>query len=123
MRNRAFLPLIEQILMIAVFAIAAAICIGCFASARKISLETEMTDRAVILAQNTAENIKLEGLYEAKSTTYDDELRPSEDNIKYTVICEPIEDEDEFLGSARIYVVSDEKTLFELTVCWQEELK
>ena len=64
MRNRAFLPLIEQILMIAVFAIVSAVCIGCFASARSISLGTEKKDTAVILAQNTAESIKANGLSE-----------------------------------------------------------
>lgn len=120
MRNRAFLPLIEQILMIVVFAIVSAVCIGCFVKSREISIETELKDRAVVLAQNAAEEFKAVGLEKAITRYYDFDMSQTENGGVFTVVCDPIDDKDPFLETAVILVLSDEKPLFELKVCRQE---
>lgn len=122
MKNRAFLPLIEQIFMIAVFAIIASVCIGCFSAARQISVKTEATDGAVILAQNTAEMLKKEKNLSEKSTVrYNKEFLPDTEG-EYTVITTPLTEDDPFLGGADILVTYNGDQLFGLTVYWQEEL-
>lgn len=122
MRNRAFLPLIEQVLMIAVFAIVSAICIGCFVSARTISLETERKDTAVILAQNAAESIKANGLLEKTVAFFNEDMTQNSDDGEYVVVCEPTEDGNELLGSANIKVFFGDKLTFEINTTWQEGL-
>lgn len=58
MKNKASLLLMEQLVMILVFALCAALCLQCFVAADEISRETALRDRAVLLAQNTAECMK-----------------------------------------------------------------
>ena len=58
MKNKASLMLMEQLVMILVFALCAALCLQGFAAADRISKETALRDEAVILAQNTAECLK-----------------------------------------------------------------
>lgn len=122
MKNRAFLPLIEQIIMIAVFAIVATVCIACFSSARQISVKTELTDNAVILAQNTAETIKNKGLQPERSTVYYNKDLLPDASGEYAVKIEPIIENDPFLCGATVSVMHKNETLFELTVHWQEGL-
>lgn len=122
MKNRAFLPLIEQIVMIVVFAIISAVCLKGFAVARSISVETERIDNAVILAQNTAEMLKLKKHLEAKTITYyDKDLKQTDECSEYTVVATSIENEDPLLGEATVQVFYSENLLFELTVGWQED--
>ena len=122
MRNKAFLPLIEQIIMIAVFAIISAVCIGCFSLARAISAETEYKDHAIILAQNTAERIKHDqGVNQEIIVGYTDTLtQTNTDNAVYLVTILPFENNDPMLGSAKISVSRYNQTIYTLTVCWQE---
>lgn len=58
MKNKASLMLMEQLVMILVFALCAALCLQCFVAADRISEETALRDEAVLLAQNTAESLK-----------------------------------------------------------------
>ena len=62
MKNKATLVLIEQIVMLLVFALAAAICMRVFAASNEMSRAYEATDRAVLAAQNAAELIKADGI-------------------------------------------------------------
>ncbi len=55
MKNKGILTLIELTVMLAVFALAAALCLQAFAQTDRISRQAEATDRAVSLAQNAAE--------------------------------------------------------------------
>ena len=122
MRNKAFAPLIEQICMIAVFAIVAAVCIGGFSRADNISRQTQQQDAAVNLAQNVAEQVKAGALRpeEASLLYYNDALQPAEaETAAFTVRLTP-ETSDPLLGSARITVLRDGEELFSLTVKWQE---
>lgn len=58
MRNKASLVLMEQLIMLLVFALAASACLGIFSAARNISLSAERQDTAVLLAQTGAETLK-----------------------------------------------------------------
>ena len=58
MRSKASLFLMEQLVMLLVFALAAALCLGVFVRADRISEETHQRDQAVILACNAAELLK-----------------------------------------------------------------
>ena len=58
MRDRTPLLLMEQLVMILVFALTAAVCLRAFALSHEISRENEARDRAVTVAQNAAERIK-----------------------------------------------------------------
>ena len=123
MKTRAFLPLIEHIFMIAVFAISAAVCIGCFSLSKTISTEIEYKDKAVILAQNTAESVKKnKGIYHNTEIGYTNSLTTTDiDTAEYIVTISPIECNNPLLGSAKICIKRYGHTLYTLTTCWQEE--
>ena len=58
MKNKASLALMEQLVILLVFALCAALCLQAFVGADRIARENEARDEAVILAQNTAESLK-----------------------------------------------------------------
>ena len=58
MKNKTSLTLMEQVVMVMVFALAAAICLQAFALSSRVSRECEARDEAVLLAQNTVELLK-----------------------------------------------------------------
>ena len=62
MRNKSILVLIEHMVMLLVFALAAAVCLRMFALSGKLSRTYEAKDRAVLAAQNAAELIKRNGI-------------------------------------------------------------
>lgn len=137
MKNKASLPLMEQLLMVLVFSLTAAICIQGFALAKRLSQHQETRDQAVIRAQNAAEILKhTSGNYEAAASLlgayreqeawlvcYDASWQPlsSRTNAEYLLSISPLETDSSLLGSARICITADEELLFELTTAWQEE--
>ena len=58
MRSKAPLLLMEQMVMLLVFALAAALCLQAFVKSDSISLDSEARDRAAVLCQNAAETIR-----------------------------------------------------------------
>lgn len=62
MGNKSILVLIEHMVMLLVFALAAAVCLRMFVLSDKLSRTYEATDRAVLAAQNVAELIKQNGI-------------------------------------------------------------
>lgn len=58
MRSRAPLALMEQTVMVLIFALAAALCLRAFALADGISRQVEATDRAVLWAESAADTLK-----------------------------------------------------------------
>ncbi len=124
MKHRAFLSLTELLVMVLVFAIAAAICLACFAEAALVSRETDRLDRAVLLAQNAAEILKATGgdweeasrLLEA--TADDDSLTARQEDLLLT-----IHEENSGipgLGRARAEVRAEGEPLIIMTISWQE---
>ena len=141
MRNRAALMLMEQLLMVLVFALAAAWCLQVYAQADRISEEIGGRDRAVILAQNAAETIKsckgdmedaariLGAVKEQESWTvcYDEEWNRLE-NTKGCCYLMEIQTSEVLvtgLGQAQIQIVSyddSKEALFSIIVAWQEDV-
>ena len=64
MRSKAPLVMIEQIVMVMVFALAAVFCVQTFVLSENLSRKNIATDRAVLEAQNVAEQLKEGGLGE-----------------------------------------------------------
>ena len=62
MRSRSPLVLMAQLVMVLVFALAAALCLQAFAFADRVSARNEAVDRAVVECQRVAETLKSVGL-------------------------------------------------------------
>lgn len=117
MKNKTPLPLMEQLIMVLVFALTAALCLQGFSLADRISRRQEAREKAVVLAQNLAESLKAgSGDLEAVSRLLDD--FPEDPDFVIQVI--PVSTDDPHLGSARIVVTYEEEAIFEITVAWQE---
>ena len=120
MKNKTPLPLMEQLIMVLVFALTAALCLQGFSLADRISRRQEAREKAVVLAQNMAEALKSRsGDLEAASWLLEDFSEDSD----FAVQVIPVSTEDPYLGSARIVVTYKEETIFEITVAWQEVSK
>ena len=114
MKTRAVLPLMEILVMVLVFSLAAAACLLIFAQSVKISEETARLDEAVALAQNGAEILK------SRAPDGETQLAALEIPDGMQLHYEYLETSFPDLGSARIWVTWEEETLFSLTVSWQE---
>ena len=137
MRTKSPLALMEQLVMVLVFALAAALCLQVFVLADKTSRHNADVDNAVLLAQNTAETLKAYGgVEEAKEATggeirqmmwsayYDEDLNlvPDQASACYVVDTLPGNSGVEGLGQAYIEVFRQDgnRGLFSITVAWQE---
>lgn len=112
MRSKSPLTLIELIIMIAVFAVAAALCLRAFVWADLKSADNQERDRALIVAQTAAEQIK--AAHNAPEYV--------EEKDGFVVSVTRQDTGDQYLGSALVTVADeDDNTLVELTVKWQED--
>ena len=141
MRNKSPLALMEQVLMVLVFAMAAALCLQGFALANRISTRMETRNQAITLAQNAAEIVKY---YSGDFTMVTQHLNgecdgnilriidmpPSQAVVSETsdmqtppLILEiaPSDSSVPLLGTATIRVLQEEEIIFEITVAWQKE--
>lgn len=120
MRSKASLLLMEQLIMVLVFALAAAACLGCFAAAVQTARETVQLDEAAALAQNGAEVIKAcRGDLEAAAGLLDGTVRGESLTAGVLEIC--IQDSGvPGLGQALVRVTGEDGVLFSLTAAWQE---
>ena len=126
MKNRASFVLIEQLIMLLVFALAAAICLQVFVKADGISQKTVLQDNAVILAQSGAEAVKAaKGDLETAARYLDaqvenDILILSADGLLLRI--SPEASDLDGLGKARVTVneADSGEPLFSLTTGWQE---
>ena len=123
MRNKSPLALMEQVLMVLIFALAAALCLQGFVLANRISERMETQNCAVTLAQNAAEMLKYysgdpEKTAQQLETTRDGDMLLKE-NLQLKIV--PVDSAVPLLGAAKITVLQKEEILFEITVAWQEE--
>ena len=128
MKNRTQLVLMEQLVMILVFALAAAICLQLFVGADRISQQTRQQDRAVMLAQNGAETTKamkgeLSAVAEKLGGTTDGkslQVQSEELMLQITLLAEEMPG----LGQAQVQVLEakTQDVLFALNTGWQEEV-
>jgi len=135
MKSKAPLALMEQLTMILVFALAAALCLQLFVLSNTLSREGETRDQAVTAVQNAAEALKAnDGSFEALAAFhggvltekgwqigYDDswQTAPVEKAI-FVVTAEAAANDQPLLGSAVITAKgTDGKQWFQITVGWQ----
>ena len=112
MKNKTSLLLMEQLVMVLVFALAAALCLTAFAKADQISRETVRRDEAVLIAQNAAQVLK--------ATSGDmDRAAATANGSGYQMEIERIGTQD-LLGQAEIRVWLEEELVFTLRTGWQE---
>ena len=113
MKNKTSLLLMEQLVMVLVFALAAALCLAAFVKADRISQETVRRDEAVLLAQNAAEVLKATSgdIERAKATASASDYRLEIEHLKTGL---------PFMGQAEIRVWLGEALLFTLRTGWQE---
>lgn len=114
MKHKASLLLMEQLVMILVFALAAALCLQVFVKAEEISVETARMDQAVVLAKNAAELLKATGGDAEKAESLSEE--------GYQVKVRPRKSQQPGLALAEIAVFFEETALFSLETAWQEVL-
>ena len=81
MKSKAPLLLMEQMVMLVVFALAAALCVQAFVRSDASSRQNEARDKSVVLCQNAAELIQHSGDVEAALTQLHGEVY--EDNGVY----------------------------------------
>ena len=114
MKSKASLQLMELLVMILVFALAAAMCLEVFARAGEISEETARRDQAVVMAANAAEILK--------ATAGDISAAEAVSREGYRVTVLPGQPRQPGLAEAEIQVFFQEELLFRLNTGWQEEL-
>lgn len=136
MKSKAPLALMEQILMVLVFALAAGLCLQMFVFASQLSRCCEAKDSAVLVVQNVAEVWKIncgdaqkcaqklggEHKGDAWQIGYDadwEEAHGSE--VEYLVTVMPVASNNPLLGCADIIAqTADGDCLFQVSVAWQE---
>ena len=136
MRSKVPLAMMEQLVMVLVFALAAALCLQVFVLSDKTSLRNEARDRAVLEAQNTAEKLKslrgdfaqarelYGGAFDGQTwgLSYDaDWEREDGGEAAYHILAIRTDSGDPLLGCAEVTVFTAEgDLLFYLPVAWQE---
>ena len=136
MKSKAPLTLLELMLMLLVFALAAAVCLRAFVLADRMVKESDIRDGACLQAQNAAETLKythgdyvltaelLDGVADPALLTiyYDENWQPVSRPDTYTLRAVPARTESELLGGADIRVTDVAgKEHYALTVLWQKE--
>ena len=136
MKSKGSLVLMEQLLMVLVFAIAAAFCLQAFALSQRLSHQFTRTDRASAAAQSAAETLKscggdgeaaarlLNGSWDGRqlSVLYDENWTPVAADGAYQLTAQPASSTRiPGLGEAEIAVSSaGGELLFSLSTAWQE---
>ncbi len=128
MRGKSPLVIIELVIMLLVFALAAALCLGAFALAEDISERSAQRSDAATMAQNCAEILHRYGGDMEKSaevlggSCFGGELRVEKDGLALSV--SEAESGHELLGAAHISVVdSSGAELFAFNCAWQKEVR
>ena len=135
MKSKAPLALMEQLVMLLVFALAAALCLQMFVLSDGKSLGYEARDYGILEVQNAAETLKMNrGDLSACVESYGGELRgdrwvlgydsqwnrEASENGAYRVVATPLASEG-LLGMAEVSAQNaDGERIFTVTVCWQE---
>lgn len=117
MKSRISLVLMEQLVMVLVFALAAAACLRIFVWSAETSREIQERTEAVILCQNAAELVKASGNLEAAASVLDAAAQDG-----YTIELQKLESHIPGLSRAEIRATADGEVLFSLVTGWQEDL-
>ena len=137
MRSKAPLALMEQLVMMLVFALAAALCLQVFVFSEQTSRRNRDVDQAVLLAQNTAEMLKACGSVEKAQeilggeieqmmwcSYYYEDLSPAPDRESAFYHVDTLPENSGVLGlgqaNIEVFRYDGNKGLFSMTVAWQE---
>lgn len=140
MRSKAPLVMIEQMVMILVFALTAALCLQAFVKSDQMSRRAESRDRAVTLCQTAAEAIRFTrgdfaraaerlntSQFSEDSFTiyYDGDWRPAETPARYTLCAGREKPAVSGLGTSAVWVRdetagTEDAELFRIEISWQE---
>lgn len=134
MKNKGALVLIEQAIMLLVFALAAVLCLRAFVWADTASKDIAARDQALIQAQNAAEMLKscagdfdaavvqMGGIRDGETwvVLYDENWNVTDDMHTYTLRAVSGRSGPEYLGRAEVSVYRGDSELTALEVCWQE---
>lgn len=134
MRNKAPLALEEQLVMLLVFALTAALCLKCFVWGEEAADAGARRDAAALCAQNAAEILKYArgdlalaaaetGWVEdgAWQVCYDESWHPVQTGGDYLLRARILEEDIPLLGSAEVSVLdANGRVLCALPVRWQE---
>ena len=136
MKNKAPLALMEQLVMLLVFALAAALCLQIYALSGKVSRRGEAQGHAVTNVQNVAEAMKayrgdltryspyLSDIPAGEPTVlgYDSQWQETQpENAVYRILVTPVNTRTPGLGQAEVSArTQKDDELFSVTVCWQE---
>jgi len=135
MKNKAPLILMEQVVMVLVFALTSAWCLRMFVLSEKLSVTYMATDRAVIEAQNAAEYLKQGALDEYLNlygateepdcwlVSYDKDwnVTTQDRETKYVLKLFLTDSQNEFLWTAEIAVFSEDEELICISVAGQKD--
>ena len=117
MKSKAPLSLMEQLVMLLVFALAAALCLQVFLLSGQMSLRGEARDRAVTQVQNAAEVLKATSGDAQQAAEL---LGPAAAEKGLRLVIEQTDSGVPLLGKAEIRVYFEEEELFNLQTGWQE---
>lgn len=136
MKNKAPLSLMEQLIMLLVFALTAALCLQIYVFSAQISRRSEAQAHAVIAVQNTAESVKFcrgdvsryprvlggAGTAQQWEIRYDENWEETSHNqAAYRVLVTPEASPLSALGRASVKAVTEAgDVLFSISVSWQE---
>ena len=139
MKSKAPLALMEQMVMLLVFALAAALCLQAFVKSDEISNTGAARDRAAVLCQSVAEVIRSVGGEPAHALSsaakrlncrydqgllwmdYDEDWNDGSEGV-YRLTAQAIPSGVPGLRSVRVAVERDGELLFELNTAWQVEM-
>lgn len=137
--SRPPLVLMEQMVMVLVFALCAALCVQVFVKSDNMSRESEQRDRAMLQAQSAAEVVRhcrgdmflaseLLGAQHPSKTylmiDYDADWALAGDTMRYTLGAAVVDSGVPGLGKAQIWIRDElrDKELLRMDIAWQDEI-
>ena len=138
MNRKSVLHLMELLIMVLVFAIAASVCVQCFAYAHRLSKEQGKKTAAILMVQNAAELLKgasgdfsaiesqlggsgTEQVWQVPMDQNWDAV-PKLEQATYLLLIEKKSATSPYLGMASVQLQCRGETLVEITVAWQEDM-
>ncbi len=136
-RGKTALLLMEQLVMLLIFALAATLCLQAFVYAHRLSLDVEARDRAAELAQSVAETLRHTGgdfpgaarMLDAQQFDEDSlqldlgaDWAPAEDTARYVLGAGRQASDLPGLGRGQVWLRSEaeDRELLRLDITWQE---
>ena len=121
-RSKSPLALMEQVIMVLVFALTAAICVQAFVTARSLSIRSKNKDKALEICQTVAEKYKAEQPdHVPEDICYNEKWQEDTKDVAYRVRYFA-ESENDYHICGRLVVMDEQKNkvLCQLRLAWQK---